>query len=396
MNHEGPSERRASESCFRIAGLVVIVACIASCSAPVVVEPMRSNRPPASPAARSDTPSGASSAGASVAPSREPESRDSGPAASAPAAAPWNYGEFAGRVYATPNARIHSTLPEGPLDRALPSFVERAIGHYRTAIVELPEVREPMDTYIFGTRGQWEQHTRERLGRSAGPYLAMGKGGFTTEGDAILYDIGPLDTLTIIAHEGWHQYTQRTFKNPLPLWMEEGIACWMEAVRPGRGQSATSPFMPWRNHERFSELRNGLRRGDTIPLEALLDSTPEQFLRQGKDRMLLYYAQVWALIHFLREGENGRYEPALKALLLDAANGTLVPRMTNSQAFPNPTARSMHIHSRVGKWVVLEYFNPRFAEFKQQYEDFLKEVSRPNAAPRVWQGESPLRRDSAG
>lgn len=309
---------------------------------------------------------------------------------------PWEFRGNPGRLHATRSARIHSTLPDGSLDRALPAFVERAISHYRTALVELPELTEPMDTFILGSRSQWEQLTRDRLGRAAGPYLAMGKGGFTTDGDAILYDIGPLDTLTIVAHEGWHQYTQRVFKNPLPLWLEEGIACWMEAVRPGRGQSASSPFMPWRNHERFSELRNGMRRGDLIPLEALLDSTPEQFLRQGKDRMLLYYAQVWALVHFLREGEGGRYEPSLRELLLDAAEGRLLPRMTHSQSFPNPTARSMHLHSRVGKWVALEYFNPRFAEFKEQYESFLREITRPGAAGRVWQGESPLGAPAAG
>jgi len=370
---------------------------LASCSHPVTIEPRSPTRSSTATPASSPAP-GLRSDGAGRGPSGAESERPASPSNSEGAAAaptvpagaePWSYDGADGRVYVTASARIHSTLAVGSLDRALPSFVERAVSHYRTALCELPAPRDPLETYIFGTRSQWERHTRERLGSSAGPYLAMGKGGFTTEGDAILYDIGPLDTLTIIAHEGWHQYTQRTFKQPLPLWLEEGVACWMEAVRPGRGQSASSPFMPWRNHERFSELRNGARRGDLIPLEALLDSSPEQFLRQGKDRMLLYYAQVWALVHFLREGENGRYAEALRTLLLDASEGTLHARMQNSQIFPNSKARSMHLQSRVGKWVLLEYFNPRFSEFKDQYEKFLKQVTQPSAAQRVWQGESP-------
>ncbi len=360
-----------------------LAAHLGSCSAPVTVE-----RPAPKPDIPSAVQPGATARGAGVESAQRPSPGVTGP--SLPEGAePWSFGPYEGRVYTTANARIFSTLQPGSLDRALPSFVERAISHYRTALVELPEPKNPLETYIYATRSQWEQSTRDRLGSGAAPYLAMGKGGFTTEGDAILYDIGPLDTLTIIAHEGWHQYTQRTFKQPLPLWMEEGIACWMEAVRPGRGQSATSPFMPWRNHERFGELRNGARRGDLIPLEALLDSSPEQFLRQGKDRMLLYYAQVWALVHFLREGEGGRYADELRALLLDAAEGRVQSRMLNSQVFPNPKARSLHLNSRVGKWVLLEYFNPRFAEFKEQYERFVKQVTQPSAAQRVWQGESP-------
>lgn len=378
-----------------------LTAILAACSHPVIVEPR--SAPPRSdtaPGVRSDgaprtAPASTTAAAPESAPGPKPAAAAS-PASTLPTGAePWSYDGNPGRVYSTANARIHSTLPDGSLDRALPSFVERAISHYRSALVELPPPREPLETFIFGTRHQWERHTRERLGGSAGPYLAMGKGGFTTEGDAILYDIGPLDTLTIVAHEGWHQYTQRTFKQPLPLWLEEGVACWMEAVRPGRGQSATSPFMPWRNHERFRELRNGARRGELIPLEALLDSSPEQFLRQGKDRMLLYYAQVWALVHFLREGEGGRYAESLSRLLTDASEGRVQARMMNSIVFPNPKARSMHLQSRVGKWVLLEYFNPRFAEFKEQYERFLKQVTQPSAAERVWQGESPAQAPAA-
>lgn len=302
----------------------------------------------------------------------------------------WTFGSAEGRVHRSENFIIHSTLSDGALDRALPAFSERALEKYRTALGELPAPPKAVQTFIFGARSQWERYTRERLGSNAGPYLAMGKGGFTTEGDAVLYDIGRLDTLTILAHEGWHQYTQRTFKHPLPLWLEEGIACWMEAVRPGRGESSTSPFLPWRNYERFGELRSGARADMLIPLESLLDSSPEQFLKQGKDRLLLYYAQVWALVHFLHEGEGGRYAEPLRQLIQDAAEGRLAGRMANSQAYPNPRARSMHLHSRLGKWVVLEYFNPRFAEFKSQYERFLRDVTAPSASQRVWRGESPL------
>lgn len=376
-------------------------------SDPVTVEPMSPPRvverqvsagpaapgasadpPPERPAPKSiDPPPGSR---VTAAPARDDGAASERPAEISGSVEGWRFGDIDGRLHVSEHFRIHSTLEDGSLDRALTTFAERALTQYRSALASLPAPPEPLETYIFGNRSQWERFTRQRLGSNAGPYLSMGKGGFTTEGDAILYDIGRLDTLTILAHEGWHQYTQRTFKHPLPLWLEEGIACWMEAVRPGRGETSRSPFLPWRNYERFSELRNGVRADMLIPLEALLDSTPEQFLKQGKDRLLLYYAQVWALVQFLNEGEGGRYAPQLRQLISDAAEGRLAGRMANSQAFPNPKARSMHLRSRVGKWVLLEYFNPRFAEFKEQYERFLRQVTRPPAAQRVWHGESPV------
>ena len=51
----------------------------------------------------------------------------------------------------------------------------------------------------------------------ASSFEGLGRGGFTTNGIAVLYDIDGYgwhhDTLALGAHEGWHQYVQTTFKD---------------------------------------------------------------------------------------------------------------------------------------------------------------------------------------
>ena len=106
-------------------------------------------------------------------------------------------------------------------------FLPTALDHYRTAILPLPEPDGPIDVFLFGSRADWLGYTRERLPQEAAMYEKIGRGGYTIEGDAVLYDIGRWDTFTIAAHEGWHAYSQRVFRHALPVWLEEGIACFM-------------------------------------------------------------------------------------------------------------------------------------------------------------------------
>jgi hypothetical protein len=173
-------------------------------------------------------------------------------------------------------------------------FLPTALDHYRSAMVPLPAPDEPIEVFLFGSRTEWLGYTRERLPQEAAMYEKIGRGGYTVEGDAVLYDIGRWDTFTIASHEGWHAYTQRVFRHSLPVWLEEGIACYMEGVRGGV-DGAPPTFIPWRNFERFGELRDVVARNRLIPLEELVQGTPQDALANGRTTLLGYYAQVWAL-----------------------------------------------------------------------------------------------------
>jgi len=287
----------------------------------------------------------------------------------------WDFGPFDGQVIATPNYRIHTTIRDQRLLDRLPVFLEAALARYTGSLARLPAPPGPMESYVFADRRQWEAKTREVIPEQAGSLSGLGRGGFATRGISVLYYIDwggrDRDTLAIAAHEGWHQYTQNTFRDALPLWLEEGIATWMEGHRFGE---ALPEFDPARNDERLRALAWRARRGRLIPMEELLSFTPQDFLADSKYSLLAYYGQVWALARFLHEYDDGVYRTALAEVLEDAASGRLSRRLASSPQVIAAGGRGRLLRARTGPWVILEYFNADLQAFETQYESFVQEL----------------------
>ncbi len=304
---------------------------------------------------------------------------------------PWDDGGCPGVCVCTERYCLRLAMKDTSFRDRLPAYMEACSEAYAKALVPLPLPADPMDLYVFASREPWEAWTRRTLGSDAGLYLGLGRGGFTTDGVSVLYDLGRIDTLTILAHEGWHQFSQRSLKDALPTWLEEGLACYMEGTRLSR-EGRPTPFRPWRNMERWSEARNAVRAEVVLPLQELLDTTPQACLERGKDQLLSYYAQCWALVHFLEEGEGGRYRESFRRLLTDAAEGRLAARLEASPlvAAAEPEARRRAARSRAGSLVMREYVRPDLSRMDAEFQAFLSQITRRGAGDRIFKGESPL------
>ena len=301
---------------------------------------------------------------------------------------PWRFADYEGQIIITPHYRLYTTLKHHSVLKHLPLLMERGLIQYTTALGQLPRPSGRLETYLFESRNQWEAKTRQMLPEQSERYLALGRGGFTTRGTSVLYYIGRTDTLSITAHEGWHQYSQQTFRQQLPVWLEEGIATYMEGhlSRP----DGIPKFRPWANLERYHTLRDAVREDRLIPLGDLLQRTPQSFLERGRNKLLIYYAQVWALTHFLAEGEQGRYRPALHELLLDTAQGRLSGRILSSKFISPSQRRRVAANVRIGPWVLLDYFDSDLASFEQRYTFFVRQIVKTGGRDRIVQGQSPL------
>lgn len=312
---------------------------------------------------------------------------------------PWVHGARTGQEIVTENFEIRTTVRNGDLRRFLPEFTESALAHYTSALGVLPAPSAPLETYLFGTRDEWAAFTIDRLGSDADTYLGLGRGGYTSKAMAILYDIGPNDTLTILAHEGWHQYSQAVFRDELPVWLEEGISTYMEGYRVT--MSGAPLFEPWRNFERFGQLRDSLRRGETIPLEQLLDGTPQKFLAESRERLLAYYAQVWVLTHFLAEGAEGRYRSGLERMLQDAASGSIGIRLSAAVTTADDRRAVRRALDRGGvrslpsAIIARAYFSAETTALAREYEAFMRAVCERGAGDRIWRGVSPVQKPAA-
>jgi len=302
----------------------------------------------------------------------------------------WEFAGESGRIIRTANYRIHSTTSSNEMLLRFPVFVEAALEHYRRCIVELPAPDRRLDSFVFADRPQWLAFTEQLMGSRASQYAQIRRGGYSTGGRAVFWDIGLFDTMAIAAHEGWHQYTQRTFADSLPVWLEEGLGTFMEGHR-WRGR--TPEFMPWSNPERFDQLRRAYYRDQLIPLSELLESRPEEMLGGRNTDVLNYYAQVWALVHFLNEGERGKYHDRLQTLLLDASKGQIRQRVSATMRKREQSGPRQVIAA--GNAALFHvYFNDDLEAAQREYRSFIGQIVSSGSRQLMLQGRSPIRNAS--
>jgi len=297
----------------------------------------------------------------------------------------WSFGDEQGRLIRTPAYRILTTDNSPLVADRMAMFMESALLTYRTMLGPLDGPTVPLEVYLMATRGQWEALTRQTAGPRADIYLRIQRGGYSENARAVFYNIGPRDTFAIAGHEGWHQFTQATFREALPIWLEEGIAVSMEGFRWSEsGDTAT--FLPWSNLERYDRLRELVNADRRVPLEALLTQRPQDLLKDSGLATLDYYAQVWALTHFLREAENGRYRAGVERLVRDASQGRLSSRLAQGSSVRE--ARVVML-SRVGEAPFRAYFGD-VEQASARFDEFVRRAILPGGRERILRGESPV------
>lgn len=300
---------------------------------------------------------------------------------------PWTFEAKDGQVVRTPSYRIYTTVSKPQLASRVPVFLERCLLHYTSALGELPRPGGEMETYMMANRPQWERVTQRVMGEQAEVYLKIQRGGFAANGRAVLYDIGPRDTFAIAAHEGWHQYTQKTFRAGLPVALEEGLATYMEGFRWDPEDPDRPRFWPWANFERFEQLRSSQQRGTLVGLARLQQSTPQEIIGESPEAALTYYAQVWALIHFLNEGGGGAYRAGLRKMLQDAASGDLMS-LVRSKA--GGRAAASLASKRTGVDLLEVYYGRSAESLDREYQEFIAKIVRVGARSKIAAGQSPV------
>lgn len=211
------------------------------------------------------------------------------------------------------------------LRQYMPEFMETALVEYRKV---MPPAREPSDRmviYVFNDRPEWVQFTRGFAPNQAHVYMHIHTGGYMdhARATAVLWDIGRENTLALIAHEGWHQYLAKCFPEPVPAWLNEGLATQWE----GFDLAGERPvFNSAGNYMRRGNLRDALAAGGQdglIPLPELLAMDAGYAVVKTGATVRNYYTQVWSLVLFLQEGQNTEYTQGFRNLLADAGTARM-------------------------------------------------------------------------
>ncbi|MBL8759835.1 MAG: DUF1570 domain-containing protein [Phycisphaerae bacterium] len=284
---------------------------------------------------------------------------------------PWTYGTSRGVIVRTPSYRLFTTISDETLRQRLPVFLELAGAQYRSAITPLSSPALALDTYVMADRTQWERIVSQLLGSRSDLISSMSRGGFTLNARSILYELGPRDTLVLLAHEGWHQFAQGSFKEPLPIWLDEGLATWFE----GHRWSGVVPvFTPSDNPDRLDALIRAARSNTLIPLDQLVSTTPQEWISLGGDRALTYYAQVWALTRFLTEHPTRR--DALANILTLASRGQMRAELSRRVG---DRAAGIAMSRRLGPAVLESFIDRDQAALQRAYDAFIESLTSPPA-----------------
>lgn len=280
----------------------------------------------------------------------------------------WDYRGESGELLTTDHFEIYTTIRDTELREALPLFLESAYQLYTDLLPPVTQASPRMQTYLFDTRTQWDRFVRETFPQRYPVYARIQHGGFAEGRLCVCYYLRRAYTLSVIAHEGMHQYFGSHFEVPIPAWLNEGLACYCEGFDFRNGRPV---FLPRQNTFRLNPLRRSLAADELMPLREVLSTHAGEVVQEGRSALTsAYYAQAWALIVFLRHGARGRYADGFAAMLEDIRNGSL---HTKAQAArltaPNPSEITL------GEAVFRAYVTTDLDGFEKAYRDYLIELA---------------------
>jgi hypothetical protein len=280
----------------------------------------------------------------------------------------WTYQNVPGQQLTTDHFEIYTTLTDTDLRDALPLFLESAYQVYTGLLPPVKADNPPMQTYVFDTRGQWDLFVRQTFPKRYSTYARIQNGGFAEGRLCVVYYLQRAYTLSIVAHEGLHQYFGSHFDIQIPPWLNEGLATYCEGFDFRNGAPV---FLPQQNTFRLNPLRQTLTTNAIMPLRQLLSTNAGEVISEGLSGLTTaYYAQAWALIVFLRHGQHGKYAGGFAQMLEDVRNGSLHTKARAARlASGDPSKVSM------GEAVFRAYITHDLDTFENEYHKYMVELA---------------------
>ncbi len=275
---------------------------------------------------------------------------------------PWKFGGVEGRRVVSEHYEIFSTLIDERLLTAFPELMEGGFAFYRGLVPPARESKRRMRIYLFATRPQWVQFTKRFTGPRAASFLRIRNGGYSERGVTAIKFVSHQTTFPIMAHEGFHQYLYHYVGRWAPPWLNEGLAVACEGQR-WEGPRLSS-FDLRHNPVRRNRLADSILRKELFPLRELLATHAGRVIRRSTRAVGTYYAQLWALANFLREGQDGKYAAGFTRLLANL--NTLGPGGVRDASNHDPPAAS------IGEAVFREFITDDLEQFESEYRSFMR------------------------
>jgi tetratricopeptide (TPR) repeat protein len=164
-------------------------------------------------------------------------------------------------------------------------------------VVTKLKVRSPLPTrvYIFGDRRTFEQYCQAAIGRSdnlSGVFLS------DRDGNHVLIAGSSKGVDRVVFHELTHYFLRNTISSQVPLWFNEGLAEFYSTFSARK--DTVSVGLPIAEHLAW------LHQQSLIPLKDLFAVTHDSKEYHEGNRQGVFYAESWALVHYLMIGNPAR------------------------------------------------------------------------------------------
>ncbi|HKS08102.1 MAG TPA: tetratricopeptide repeat protein [Pyrinomonadaceae bacterium] len=140
---------------------------------------------------------------------------------------------------------------------------------------------------------------------------------------------GEQDPFNVIFHEYTHLLVNNTFENA-PLWFNEGLAEYYSTFKITDDRKIGLGY-PISNHVYL------LRDSKMLPLRTLFEVDHKSPHYNESKKQGIFYAQSWALMHYLLIGKTGKAEQLTKFLELQTANVPMDKAFQDSFGVPYET-----------------------------------------------------------
>ena len=228
--------------------------------------------------------------------------------AKSPAGSPESPGTM--QTYQSKYYVIHTDLDTDDVKEAVIRMSRMAEEYHARTQGFSGEIRERLPFYLFRTAQEY--YNSGGLPGSAGVFMVDGNG-------ARLMAIAGSDsngfTWHTVQHEGFHQFAHAVIRGELPPWVNEGIAEYFgESIFTGDG-FVTGIIPPSRLKRVQAEIQSGRLKS----LKDMMLLTHQQW---NSEMQIENYDQAWSMVHFLAQGEDGRYQDAFVNFMKLIGKGT--------------------------------------------------------------------------
>jgi hypothetical protein len=282
------------------------------------------------------------------------------------------------RLVETAHYDIYTTIGDDALLTRIAQLMEGSFAAYQVMAPDALPTQTRMRCWVFAKRSQWAEFTREHTGANAILYLQINRGAYTLGDWYVAYDIGETSTLSVAAHEGWHQFVFRHFHARLPPFLEEGLATMYEGVKFKDGLPRFNLSL---NQNRAIQLRSAIEGNSLWPLGQVVGMNAGEVVGHPGDKIDAFYSQAWGLGRFLWDADQGKYRPALQKILADTADGTIYdatgPHHDKRRNWTAPGVKSMLEHYLGMDWQQIDDAYTQFIHHVA-YDELPNESDEPS------------------